>query len=79
MIFCLEYGIIYYMYNWAIAEKELKKDTEKYTIWRLEQMVNFGLNNEKISARQLKKYWTKLDLDPRKKEYLAFLLWPSQR
>jgi hypothetical protein len=37
-------------------------------------MVNFGLDKEKLSARELKKYWPKLRLDPNKKKYLAMLL-----
>lgn len=66
------------MQNWSVDTKELKKDKEKYAIWRLEQMVNFGLGKEKLSARELKKYWNKLYLDPKKKKYLATILWPKQ-
>ena len=46
------------MKNWPVDVKELKKDKRKYTVWKLEQMVNFGLDGkkqrrgiEKISAR----------------------------
>ena len=67
------------MYNWAVDIKTLKKDKKQYAIWRLEQMVNFGLGKEKLDRRQLKKYWPLLDLDPKKKEYLKFLLWPLKR
>jgi len=63
------------MRNWAVDVSKLKKDKEQYAIWRLEQLVNFGLGKEKLSSRQLKKYWNKLDLDPDKKRYLKFLLW----
>ncbi|UMX47877.1 MAG: hypothetical protein L7H18_05575 [Candidatus Nealsonbacteria bacterium DGGOD1a] len=52
----------------------MKKDKEKYAVWRLEQMVNFGLDKDKLSARELKKYWPKFRLDPNKKKYLAMLL-----
>jgi hypothetical protein len=62
------------MYNWSVDIKELKKDKEKYAVWRLEQMVNFGLDKDKLSARELKKYWPKFRLDPNKKKYLAMLL-----
>lgn len=67
------------MYNWAVDLKKLKKDKKQYAIWRLEQMVNFGLGKEKLDRRQLKRYWSLLDLDPQKKEYLKFLLWPPKR
>ncbi len=66
------------MFNWSTDTKELKKDKNKYAIWKIEQMVNFGLNGKKLERAQLKKYWTKLHLDPVKKKYLKFLLWPKQ-
>lgn len=64
------------MYNWSVDVKKLKKDKGKYAIWRLEQMVNFGLTGEKIKAGELRKSWRKLELDPLKKKYLKMLLWP---
>ncbi len=66
------------MKNWSVDTAELKKDKEKYAIWRLEQMVNFGLDGKKINSRDLKKYWRKLYLDPKKKKFLAKLLWPKR-
>ena len=66
------------MYNWSIDEKSLKKNKGKYTIWKIEQMVNFGLNNERLNSKELKKFWKKLYLDPIKKKYLEFLLWPTK-
>ena len=67
------------MHNWSVDEKQLKRDKKQYTIWRLEQMVNFGLDGGKLSAGELKKNWSKLCLDPRKKRFLSFLLWPAKR
>ena len=66
------------MYNWSVDIKQLKKHPQKYAIWKLEQMVNFGLGGEKINKNQLKKYWNFLKLDPKKKKYLEFLLWPNR-
>jgi hypothetical protein len=66
------------MYNWSTDIKKLKKDKKAYAIWRLEQLVNFGLNGQKISKKQLKKYWPYLNLDPIKKHYLTRLLWPKK-
>lgn len=63
------------MYNWSTDTTELQKDPEKYAIWKLEQMVNFGLNGEKLNRPLLEKFWDKLTLDPQKKTFLAFLLW----
>ncbi|MEK7211443.1 MAG: hypothetical protein AAB731_02320 [Patescibacteria group bacterium] len=67
------------MYNWSVDTKELKKDKNKYAVWRLEQLVNFGLGGEKFNKSQLKKYWPLLDLDPKKKKFLSFLLWPKKQ
>jgi len=65
------------MYNWSTDTKELKKDKKKYAIWRLEQLVNFGLGKEKLSKKDLKKNWPDLNLDASKKKYLKMLLWPK--
>ena len=66
------------MRNWSVDTTELKKDKKKYAIWRLEQMVNFGLDGKKISREELKKYWNILNLDRVKKSYLKMILWPKQ-
>lgn len=62
------------MYNWSTDTKILSKFPEKYAIWKLEQLINFGLNGEKLKLNELKKYFSKLNIDPKKKEYLTFLL-----
>lgn len=62
------------MYNWSTDTKKLAQNKEQYIIWQLEQMINFGLNNQKLSKKNLLKYWTQLHLDPDKKRYLKFLL-----
>lgn len=62
------------MYNWSTDVKMLKKDKKKYTIWKLEQMVNFGLNGKKIDETELRTYWSKLHLDPARKHFLDLLL-----
>jgi len=68
------------MYNWSVDEKQFREaDPEGYRIWKIEQMVNWGLNGEKLDERMLKKYWDKLFLDPVKRSYLQFLLWPEKK
>ena len=66
------------MHNWSVDTTELKKDKKQYAIWRLEQMVNFGLAGKKINREELKKYWKMLNLDQSKKAYLKLILWPKQ-
>lgn len=63
------------MKNWSTDEKSLEQDPEKYTIWQLEQMVNFGLDGKKLNKAKLLQYWDKLNLDPDKKSYLHTLLY----
>lgn len=55
------------MYNWSTDTTELEKDKEKYAVWKLEQLINFGLGGEKIPVKLLKKYWDRLQLDPRRR------------
>lgn len=62
------------MYNWSTDETKLKKNEEKHTIWKLEQMVNFGLGGKKISKIELKRHWKKLQIDPARKKFLRLLL-----
>ena len=63
------------MYNWSTDTSELQKNPEKYTIWKLEQLINYGLNGEKINEKELRKYWSSLNIfDPARKKYLFFLI-----
>lgn len=62
------------MYNWSTDTDTLKKYPEKFTIWKLEQLINFGLGNQKLHKNTLKKYLEKLDIETSKKRYLKFLL-----
>ena len=68
------------MYNWSTDEEAMKKaDPQGYEIWRLEQMINYGLDGEKLSEAKLRQYWQVLKdrIDPASREYLEFLLWPE--
>ena len=61
------------MRNWSTDTTELKKDKNQYAVWKITQMVNFGLGKEKLNQKELKKYWPKLNLDSKKKNiYLSF-------
>lgn len=61
------------MFNWNTNTKNWDKTSDSYRIWRLEQLINYGLNGEKLSFRELAKYWTHLHLDPKKRRVLS--LW----
>ena len=62
------------MYNWSTDEKYLKKFPRKHVIWKLENLINFGLGKEKISERELVKYFGELKIDPAKRNFLKFIL-----
>ncbi|MBI4050402.1 MAG: hypothetical protein HY396_00280 [Candidatus Doudnabacteria bacterium] len=68
------------MYNWSVDEKKFKKeDPEGYRIWRLEQMINYGLGEDKLDEGSVRRYWNKLFMDDPTREYLKFLLWPRKK
>lgn len=64
------------MHNWSTNTAQLKKNPEKYKIWKLEQLVNFGLNKEKINTKDIKKYWNAISMDPARKKFLRLIVWP---
>jgi len=66
------------MYNWSVDEKKFKKEhPEEYRLWRLTQLINYGLDGEKLDREEVKKAWpkTKNNLDPYKKRAMEYLLW----
>lgn len=66
------------MYNWSIDIKSLNKNSKDAEIWKIEQAINFGLNGQKLNRQLIKKYWNRLHLDPARKKFLKFLLWPKK-
>lgn len=62
------------MYNWSIDSTRLKKNPQEYEKFVLEQRINFGLNNQKLSRKILKKHWHNIKIDPSKKRYLRAVL-----
>jgi hypothetical protein len=66
------------MKNWSVDITKLKKSPKKYRLWRLEQLINYGLDpGEKIDRQELVKNWPALKdrLDPQRREFIQFLLW----
>ncbi len=65
------------MHNWSVdIERFKKEDPEGFKVWKLEQLINYGLNDEKIDKELLMKYWDKIYIeDPFRKEFLELLLW----
>ncbi|MEA3355024.1 MAG: hypothetical protein U9Q63_00885 [Patescibacteria group bacterium] len=67
------------MYNWSVNTKRLRQNPEAWDIFQLEQMINFGLNEKRLSEKKLRKYWDKLKIDDFKRKYLERLLWPNKK
>lgn len=65
------------MYNWSTDTTRLKKHPAQYEHFVLEQQINFGLRDEKLSLKLLKKHWQTLDIDPHKRAFLKKLIWPQ--
>ena len=70
------------MLNWSTDEARFKKESpEEYKLWRLTQLINYGLDKgEKLDREEVKKAWPKIEdrLDPYKKRALEYLLWEKQ-
>ncbi|MEK7533085.1 MAG: hypothetical protein AAB542_01515 [Patescibacteria group bacterium] len=62
------------MYNWNTPKKNIGTSKQSI-IWKLNQQINFGLNGKKINLGLVRKYWNSLSLDPKRKQYLRYLLW----
>lgn len=62
------------MYNWSVNENKLKKDSRQYTIWKLEQLINYGLGKDKLNKRKLEEYFLRLNIDPAKRKFLKLFL-----
>ena len=66
------------MYNWSVDEDRFKKENpEKYRLWRLVQLINYGLEDEKLDREEVKKAWPKIkeNLDPYARRAIEYLLW----
>lgn len=70
------------MINWSTDEIKFKKeDPEGYKLWRLTQLINYGLDGEKLDKNEVKKAWPKIKdrLDPKLRDFLSFLIWPKKQ
>jgi len=65
------------MYNWSVDEKEFKrKNPKEYKLWRLTQLINYGLDGEKLDKKEVKKAWPEIKerLDPYAKRLIEYLI-----
>lgn len=62
------------MNNWSSDLTKWDKKSDEYQIWRLEQLINFGLGEEKISMETYQKYKKSIKIDSEKQHFLSFLI-----
>lgn len=66
------------MYNWSVDEETFKKENpQEHRLWRITQLINYGLDGEKLDKQEVKRMWGKIKdrLDPNTKVYLEYILW----
>lgn len=66
------------MYNWNTDTSKWNKKSDSYKIWKLNQLINFGLNGEKLDLTLVKKFWNNITADPATKKFLRLIVWPKQ-
>jgi len=62
---------------WDYDQKKLEKSKEG-KIKIVERMINFGIylsDKKKLPVKLIKKYWSKLKIDPSRRKFLNFILW----
>ena len=60
--------------HWSTDERELKKDPRAYAVWRLEERINHGVGQAKISESDLRTYWNEIEIDAYKRRALSLAL-----
>ena len=65
--------------HWSVDEEAFKKNhPEKYRLWRLAFVIDYGLEKgEKLDKEEVKKAWPKIrdEVDPYKKRLIEYLIW----
>lgn len=62
--------------NWNTDVRAFK-NKEEFTVWKLVQLINYGLGGEKLKRSDLYRYWDKIknQIDPYRARMLEYLLW----
>ncbi|OGK38911.1 hypothetical protein A3F34_02050 [Candidatus Roizmanbacteria bacterium RIFCSPHIGHO2_12_FULL_44_10] len=62
------------MRNWSTDTSKFDKNSSKFIIWKLEQLINFGLHGDLIDTQQLHTFLPSLTIDPSRRKFLELLL-----
>lgn len=60
---------------WDYTKTEYKKQAKKDPVWKLERLINFGLDDEKIERELLEKYFNKLKITDDRRAFFELILW----
>lgn len=62
---------------WDYDIEELKKSkSPRAKILLLERQINYGVfGGEKIKLKEVKKYWNKLNIEPKRRRLFEYLIW----
>lgn len=60
---------------WDYDQKNKGIQAAADPIWKLERMINYGLEGEKFNRAELTKYLPQLNIAPEKRAFLELLLW----
>jgi hypothetical protein len=67
------------MRNWSTDTKRLEQNKEDYEKWRLEQQLNYGLEDgEKLDRALVEKYLPVLNIDSDTRDFLNFVLYDEK-
>ncbi len=60
--------------HWSVDETRLAEDPRAHAIWKLEQRINWGVGEDKVSEYDLRAHWNEIDIDPSKRRALSLAL-----
>lgn len=61
--------------TWDYPQLDYEKQAKADEKWRLERLINYGLENEKLDRDKLTKYLAELDIPEDRRAFLEFILW----
>lgn len=61
--------------SWDYTKAEYQKQSKADPVWHLERLINYGLQEEKLDKKLLKKYFSQLNIPETRRTFLELLLW----
>lgn len=63
--------------TWDYKDDQYKKQAAADPVWKLERMINYGLNGEKLNKKLLVKHFDEIKIPEERRSFLKLLLWGS--